>query len=97
LAQATENPVFAILINTLFTTPQVCGRVASFKDCLSAGTIEYHEGIFQAIKAGNGDKAKALIKQHITKVDEVWKAQDNLSSGPSREPGGPCTIAGWNG
>jgi GntR family transcriptional regulator, transcriptional repressor for pyruvate dehydrogenase complex len=97
LAQATENPVFTILMNTLFATPQIQGRVVSFKDRLSTGTIEYHEKIFQAIKAGDGDKAKALINQHITEVDEAWKAQDNLSSGPSQKPGGPCTIAGWDG
>lgn len=94
LAQATENPIFTILINTLFTTPYVCKRVVSFKDSLSAGTVECHEAIYQAIKEGNGDRAKTLMRQHIAEIDEVWKSQDDQVAGPSREPQ-PCTIEGW--
>jgi DNA-binding FadR family transcriptional regulator len=91
LAQATKNPVFIILINTFFTTPHICKRVVSFRDALSAATIEYHEGIFQAIKEGDCDKAKTLVKQHIAQVDEVWKEQDSLSVISAQEPG-PCAI-----
>jgi GntR family transcriptional regulator, transcriptional repressor for pyruvate dehydrogenase complex len=80
LAQATENPVYAILINTFFDNPQIMEIIAPFRDALSVATIDYHERIFQAIKAGDGDQARVLMKQHIVQIDEVWKKRDSISA-----------------
>lgn len=90
LAQATGNPVFAILLHTVFATPQITRHVALLRDDLSAATIEYHEAIFLAVKKGDGSRAKALMERHIAHIDEAWEKHEKPSADSRRtETGRP--------
>jgi GntR family transcriptional regulator, transcriptional repressor for pyruvate dehydrogenase complex len=73
LARATENPMFVVLMNTLMSNSMVIDLVAPLKHKLESPTIQHHQRILNAIKAGNPEQARAIMQRHLLEIDEVWK------------------------
>jgi DNA-binding FadR family transcriptional regulator len=73
LAEATGNPMFVVLVNTLMNTSIVLNLVAPFRHQLDAPTIEHHEAILEALKSGDAVRARTIMQQHLLEIDDVWK------------------------
>jgi DNA-binding GntR family transcriptional regulator len=74
LYQAADNEFLAEALDRLYTPSLrlwhlVLDRLSDVREA-----IEQHQGIAEALKAGDGARAEALVQQHITQFQQEIKA-----------------------
>lgn len=74
LAQATHNKILIRIMNTISDTMRQTLKTSRIKLYQSEGRpdklLREHEGIYQAVKARDTDKAKKLMLDHLVGVEE---------------------------
>jgi DNA-binding FadR family transcriptional regulator len=76
IAEATENPMFIILLKTL---REGFNLVLPFNNQTILDTIRYHELVLQAIKNGDPESAREQMRIHLVQMRELFAAHRALS------------------
>jgi GntR family transcriptional repressor for pyruvate dehydrogenase complex len=81
LAEATENPMFIILLRTLRAGFSL---VLPFDNQTVIDTIKYHELILEAIKNRDPEAARKHMMIHLAQMSELFAAHQALSGADSQ-------------
>ncbi|MFX0202742.1 MAG: FadR/GntR family transcriptional regulator [Candidatus Hodarchaeota archaeon] len=80
LAEATENPVFVIVLNTLRAGLNEITPIAKVRKSIRNSTIYYHKRILEAIKGKKPEEARQKMTQHLIELESVLKKMKNLET-----------------
>jgi len=73
LAEATQNPLFSILLEPITHLLMEFRRLASKAPGAPADAFEYHRRVLEQVKAGNALASREIMREHLTKARE-WIA-----------------------
>jgi GntR family transcriptional repressor for pyruvate dehydrogenase complex len=82
IAEATENPMFIILLKTL---REGFNLVLPLNNQTILDTIRYHELVLEAIKNGDPESAREHMTVHLVQMRDLFAAHNALSLADNRK------------